>query len=342
MGTLGLIALIIVAVLVLAAVGLGSLAPVGAITGAIGGVFGVLINWWQITLPIAVVAFIVWLYSGSRGGRSQMTEAEAGALGAIGGAAAETIANGDGGILSSLTGGSDEETGSQPSGTSDTSQPGQSQQQLSTGSFGGSGDRPNYGDTSRGGIETPSRGRGDSLQGRSNLNTDSQGRDMEMPNIFSGEDKATREEEQELHQLVKELEGEEELENQVEIMDEELKQQISQLLHTMDDFLQHEERLQNIMNGNPSVGEIMQHQEEIGQDIRAMNSDLAEIKSEFENVRAEFGEKSRVEDKVEELETAEERLLDDLMDKHRRIEKMQKNVNNLISQELDLGGYDKS
>ena len=154
--------------------------------------------------------------------------------------------------------------------------------------------------------------------------------------IFSSEEENVEAEEQELHELVEELDQQGDITNQKMEIDRELKGELSQLLEDMDDFLQHDQRIKQIAQGDVSVGELLQHQDEIGQDLRAMRGDIKEMHEMFEDVRKKINEKHELVQEDEQNESQQEKLMDELLERQRKTEQMEQKLDKIVDAKIDI------
>lgn len=151
-------------------------------------------------------------------------------------------------------------------------------------------------------------------------------------------DDAAEEEDKELHELVQALDQKEEMEKQEIKYDEDLKRKISQVIKELEDYLQHKNRIENIVgqSGEITVGEIMQHGDELGQDLRAMNGDLKELKQDLTDVKNEIGEEERVHSNVNKAEEAEEELMDHILQQEQQLEVMEEKLSKVINGKVQM------
>lgn len=165
------------------------------------------------------------------------------------------------------------------------------------------------------------------------LNSDNDNEDM---GLLGGDD--AEQEDKELHELVKALDKKEEMEKQEIRYDEDLKRKISDVIEELEDYLQHEQRIEEIVgkSGEITVGQIMQHGDEIGQDIRAMNGDLLELKQDLTDVKNEIGEEERVHSNVNQAEEAEEELMDHILQEEKRLEQMQEKLQQIVDGKVQM------
>lgn len=165
------------------------------------------------------------------------------------------------------------------------------------------------------------------------LNEDEDNSSMDL----FGDDTA-EEEDEELHELVEALDQKEEMEKQEIKYDEDLKRKISQVIKELEDYLKHKNRIENIVgqSGEITVGEIMQHGDEIGQDLRAMNGDLKELKQDLADVKNEIGEEERVHSNVNKAEQAEEELMDHILQQEKQLEAMEEKLSKVINGKVEM------
>lgn len=160
---------------------------------------------------------------------------------------------------------------------------------------------------------------------------------MALGGLLSGSEEAAEEETREIHEMVKRIEEQEGITSEKMQIDEQLKGDLSEILHDLDDFMQHEQRLKNIVgNEDITLGEVLEHQDEIGQDLRAMRSDLAEINTDFREAKELINRKHQDVEKDEQNETAQEELFDHMLEQEKKMEKMEENLDKIITSKLDM------